>query len=463
MFGSRIRRQRINRVAAQVLLMLTVLGFNLPAPPAQAALAYYDAANGRVHLIGYPERLPATPALLLKLDRLHGWEIMRHSPEEDRYELDADLIIGFNNGSKTFFQAGGSRAPGETLLVRGNVVVYPCHIEGENRSLQPRETPPGRNRLILGEEDEARSGATLLIASGPGDEGRTLHAGHVPRRQDYPGGSGPGGEVHVYHSRIAAANPGPEGRLGLPGPRSGGSPGLRLGRDPVLVHAVLENADGYFLASVGREARIEQVVCIDGQSGLYNFSSPQPVFGSTFRNLDTAVRDGGSLNVMLVDCIFENNDRHWTMTHTACGLTLRDCTWDEPRDGNIYRAWDNPRTGERQYPFVLSERHVIIKVTDAAGNPVPGAGLRIENEQEVWDAAEPPRLRTGPDGRTPGRGQPGALRLREFLHRATDTENEPEITNYSYTITVTAEGFAPKIRKGYRPSTSWDIVVLVLE
>lgn len=429
---------------------------------ASAGLVCYDRDNGSLHVMGYPAAAPATPALLLQLDRLYGWDVVRFDETQRRYLLDAHLVIGWNDGSDTFFAIAGAGQSGEVMKVRGNVVVLPAHIPGQNAPLPPSITPSGRNRLTLGAPGSADSGGMLLIESST-NAPRTLYVGFVPPDAQGQTLSGPGAELHAYHSVIAAAVSGKAGAMSAAsGRRSGGAPGVRLGAAPVLVNSRISGADGYILSSLDRNARVEGTIFEDSLTGVYNCWTVHPIAGCVFRGMDAAVRDGGSIVLTMADCVFENNVHNWVLTHSDRGLTLVDCRWNAPAQGDVFQAWDNPRTGKRQYPFLISQRHVVVAAADQDGRPLDGVLVSVENEQGELAAAAPPRLRTGADGRTPGKGVHGALLLTEFVRRTTDTAGRPETTDYTYKITVSADGYAPASVAGYLPGKSWDVVQIEL-
>lgn len=394
---------------------------------ASAGLVAYDESTRSLYVMGYPAAAPATPALLAQLDRLYGWDVVQFDEAQRRYVLDAHLVIGWNDGSETCFDIAGAAGTSCTLTVRGNVIVYPCHVPGINRELPPRATPAGRSRLTLGRPDDPGAAGTLLIESST-NAAHTLYVGFVPNTDTGAALTGPGAEIHAYHSLISALHQAPEGALGIiSGRRGPGTPGVRLGASPVLVNSRLAWAEGYYLASLDKSARVEHTTFEHGQAGVYNAWCVNPILGCVFRNLHSAVRDGGSIVLTMTDCVFENNRHNWVLTHSNRGLTLIDCQWTAPAAGDIIQAWDNPRTGKRQYPHVISYRHIVVAVVDAQDRPIANAVVSVENEQKDLAAAAPPRLRTDAGGRTPGKGENGALLLKEFVRRATDNENQPDI------------------------------------
>lgn len=429
---------------------------------ASAGLVCYDRDNRSLHVMGYPAAAPATPALLVQLDRLHGWDVIRFDETQRRYVLDAHLVIGWNDGSETCFEIAGVTGSDCTLAVRGNVIVYPCHIPGVNRELPPRASPAGRSRLTLGRADDPAAAGALLIESST-NAAHTLYVGFMPNKDATPVLTGPGAEIQAYYSLISAAHPAPEGALGISGRRGPGTPGVRLGASPVLLNSRLAWAEGYYLTSLDKSARVEHTTFEHGQAGLYNGWCVNPVLGCVFRNLHSAVRDGGSIVLTLTDCVFENNRHNWVLTHTARGLTLIDCQWTAPAEGDVVQPWDNPGTGRRQYPSVISRRHIVVAVVDQEGRPVPDAMVAVEHEEGDQAAAEPPRLRVGAAGRTPGRGEKGALLMTEFITRATDDAQAPDHRRYAYKIMVSAAGYHPAAVSGYQPEKSWDEVQIQMK
>ncbi len=438
-----------------VLGAALVLGLALTPGPAGAAAVYFDAAANALRVIGYPAQAPCTPALLAALDRQHGWNRVRRDAAGARTVVEADLVIGFHDGSETWFQVGDSNRA-EILEIRGNVAVSPVFIPGVNRALPRGVEPPGRNRLTLGHPAAPGLTNALLIASSS-NAWRTLYVGRSPG-----GSGGVGGEFQAWFARVGPAAPGLDGLLGAPGRRTSGAPGAILGQNPVLVGAHLSGMDGFFLASLGKAARIENTVVERGRAGFYNCISPVEIVGCVFRDLEVAVLDGGSMNLTLRDCRLENCRRNWVAWYTANGLTLVDCDWTPPPDGDELQSWVNKNTGKRQFPSVVSRRHVQVQVRDPAGQPVAGAAVSVASEQQDWTAAEPPRLTTDRQGLTPGRGAPRALLLTEFQHRAIETGNQPAVTECTFAIEARAPGYAPGRVAGIRPRRSWAVIPIVL-
>ncbi len=105
------------------------------------------------------------------------------------------------------------------------------------------------------------------------------------------------------------------------------------------------------LSSLDRNAMVEGTIFEEGLTGVYCWTV-HPIAGCVFRGMDAAVRDSGSIVLTMADCVFENNVHNWKLTHSDRGLTLIDCQRNPPAKGDVFQAWDNPRTGKRQYPFL---------------------------------------------------------------------------------------------------------------
>jgi hypothetical protein len=183
----------------------------------------------------------------------------------------------------------------------------------------------------------------------------------------------------------------------------------------------------------------------------------------TFRDLDTVFRDGGALEVTAKGCRFEANRQNWALAHTAFGVRAVDCHLEEPQDRTIVcQRWLDPATGQWHYPRFFSQRHVVVAVRDAAGKPVAGARVTLRNEQDDASAVVHGSALTGADGNTPPVDSGAALFLTEYCCRAGADPKQPVATHYTFTLTVTAQGYAPVELKGVDPDQSWQVKEVVL-
>jgi hypothetical protein len=420
------------------------------------AAAYYEEPSGSIRVMDYPAYAPCSPALLLILDRQHGWNKVRYDADRARYVVDANLVIGFNDGSETFFRIGESNRA-ETVEVRGNVTVYSHYIAGINSPLPQGMEPLGCNRLTIGSPDAPAIANALLIESTT-NAPHTFNVGYAPQ-----GRYGKGGELHVYYGRIGPVRPEKNYALALPGNRQSGIFGANFGLNPILVGAQVSWLDGHFLPPLGENARVENTLFDNGRAGLYNCLSGVDIVGCTFSNMDVGAQDGGCIRVTLRDCRFVDCRQNWALWYTDYGLTLIDCDWTPAPRENSLRCWDNRYNGKRQYPKVVSKRHVIVKVTDPDGKALTNAMVMVSSDQKDWESVEPLKSRVNAEGLTPGKGEPKAILMTEFLHQATDVENKPSVKEYSYGISAEAPGYERGTLAAFKPVKSWGTITIVLK
>jgi len=403
----------------------------------------YDPGGNVMRVTDFPAGYPCTMERLAVMDRTCGWGKVRPDPASGAYVVDCDLVIGAVNGAATHFVV----RPGETVRMGARLVVRPAHVPGPGRTGGGARV----NRLTVGATGQAGSPASLLLAPGDGKTGGGLFACASPWERPPPGATG--AEVHVGRAVISCASPGQDtAYVNLLGARI-------VLKDTTISR--LAGPGGVMLYGVTREtATVESCIFENGRTGVYN--SGQRMTGCTFRGFELALNDAGSLDAELVDCTFADNVRNWALLHSRWGLTLIDCTWEAPRQNDVYRCWQNPRTGKKQYPCFTGKRHVIVQVLDAGGRPAPNARVVPVCEQGAAAIGATPSLTTGPDGRTPGRGAPDALLLTEVRKQATDVLNRPAVQEYSYRIQVSAEGGRSAVVAGFRPQRSWEVVEIVL-
>lgn len=445
-------RQARRRLACGVIAgVLIALG----ALPANAAV-YYDKPSNCLRVIDYPEQAPCTPAILAAIDRYNGWNIVRCEATTDTWTVDADLWIGSNDGTETYFQLGSRGHPREVLQVKGNVVVHPDWIQGVNEGAQwwyPKQRYV--NRLTLGASNDPGIAATLSLDSIT-TNAHGVYVGLVPAAPGRPAVSGEGGQLHVFHGTITALTPDTAHALA----------GCTLiGNSLILRGATLSWINGHM--SYGMNPRwlhpciVEDTIFEHG--GTATYGGQMELSRCTLRDVQTAVADSGDLDAVFKDCVFSNNVCNWYLASGGKGLTCIDCAIAPARGNDIYQARDIPKTGQRQYPKIVSKRHVIVKVTDPAGNPVTNAVVTIANDQGERNAAEQNKAFVNVAGLTPGRGDWQAILLSEFLRQATDIENKPAVKEYSYGLSVQAPGYEPAARAGYKPVKSWETITIVLK
>ncbi len=416
----------------------------------------YDREEKTVYVRLFSEAWPCTPALLFSRSEKAGWGIVNHDPETDTYRLEASLVIGSNDGTDTYFQIGGKDKDRlrEILVVNGDVKVHPYYVEGENegRWYTARRSV---NRLTIGMEDDPSVQASLKIASGP-DREHTLQIGY--------GQGGFGGQLMVYNGTITAAIQDKEHMIAAD---AGDNRMLMRGDRIVLKTAALSWIDGPMTFAAANQGTAKVFICENavfehGGTALTD-AGPTVISGCTFRNLQTAIQDRGGLDLVLVDCTFENNRRNWGLVYTGKGVTLINCRFDDPLRYGVYRAWLNPQTKEMQYPLFTSRRNVVVEVVDVSGQTVAGASVEVTCEQAELDAVDNGRHTADAAGRTPDKGKEKAVLLTEMIIRGMENIKEPEVRNFSYTVKAgTADGRAGTVSR-FTPNESWQTIRVVVK
>lgn len=426
------------------------LAFQLTAAWLHAAVTY-DREREALHVTDCLRSVPCTLRALWQADRMNGWGKVAYDAAHDTYTISADLWIGSHDGTETFFQIGSAQHPRETAVVRGHVVVSPFYVPDAGPRRDWRSGKGPICRLTIGVEGNPAITPALKIHSEPGNE-HTLYVGKTPASVT---GFERGGELHVYHGTITAAVPDKDHMIGAPGPTRL----VYLSGRIVLKHATLSWMAGNMSYGL-RNAVIEDTTFEHGGAAILGRKhSPKRC---TFRHLQTAILDYGDLDITLTDCVFTKNLRNWSVRFTGRGLTCIDCTYDAPKRPNEYRSYQHPKTKRTRYPWFASRRHIVVQVVDAEGKPIQGAQVRVGCEQGLPEAVTNGDQRTDQAGKTPGRGDDGAILLTEVIKRATDTPYKPVVTICSYEIRVIAPGFAETVLTNVRPTRSWQVLLVVM-
>jgi hypothetical protein len=438
-------------LAALIKALLFIAITMLATVPAQAGV-YIDTARDAIIVVDYPPSLPCTLERLAAMDRACGWGRVKYDSASQTCALTGNLIIGANDGSETVFQVGGSDRPRETLIMHGNLYVHPYFIQGENGEIFWK-VPKRMNALVLGDRTNQSINATLLFACTPTNRW-SLFVGKLPWLDDKL--LQWGGGLYVYNSRIepldsaSGCEIGDNGRgvyMGstvLENARIAGVKGMLYGMEMSVYTPELKD---YSIRNTVFE-RVEFPLA----NGLHK------LYDCKFINCGTVIFDRGGINAELTGCIFQGNDRNWSLTYTDKGVVLVDCEWDQPRLGDVQQTWTN-RAGKVQVPKLIVRRQTVVTVQDAAGRPVANAEVVCQAEQE-GDGLPPLRmLKTDAQGRTPAPGTPGVLMLTDYILTALAGPESPALSQYSYTLTASAGGKTAQ-RENFRPERAAKPVVL---
>jgi hypothetical protein len=405
------------------------------------AAVEFNAQENTLWISDYPADLPCTMSRLLKLDKLFKWDKITYEENTKTYTVNCHLRIGKNDGSETYFQIGA--APEETVVVRGNVQVRPIWEKDRN--------PPAGEAVLLNAPQQNR--LTLGLAAQPQVKGVLK----IDNSRDYHliigGTSGVsttnfGGQLYMYNSELGVTD------LTVPdyfkncrnSVSAGGNRGIILKNSRVsgfsffgrgLTNGVFENST---FAQCG--------VALAG-------SYQEKISGCTFRNCDQAIIAASRRSLTIDNCEFRGNRINWVIEHNR--LVAIDCMIDS-FDKGVYGA----KGGTIKDPYFVSKRHVLVKVTDKDGNPVPGATVNaVPNfpapapEYDVADAI------TGADGTTPGPDQKQALLLSEISCQYRPAPDTTVRQEYVYTLKAGKDGRTGKI-PDFKPRQSWELITVKL-
>ncbi len=422
-----------------------LLGLALGAGPLFAGTIRYEPDANRICVSDFPEERPATLDDVLVADRAHGWKRIAYDAASDTYTLDTALWIGATNDWGTCFQIGRPDHPRETLVLRGDLVVT-----------APRPSPQRRdgrlevsNRLMLGDpaRPEIRPAVKMDCATKNQFSVRVL-----PGSEGWPGRLKPVmplGELFMFHATLTAATPDATHAYATSIVLSHAGVNFQMADSTVswwsgdLFRLFFEHYD------LWAEPRVLRGMTFEHGDAVRWISFED----CRFRHLDTALTHGGAAR-----CVFEENRRNIALHNNHVGALLLDCTIGPPA-----RPPSLPRTrrgldGLRTYsvtrhardlnvvtnPGILECVSLPVRVSDAAGRPVPGAIVWLRCPAEPDGAAVPRDLAvTDRDGLTPGPGSDQALVIVTRERRPTDDPARPEERTYRYILRVEAPGHDP--------------------
>jgi hypothetical protein len=424
---------------------------------ASASGIRYDAERNCICVTGYPEDAPATMDAILAADRKNGWGKVTYDKATDTHTVNAALWIGDDKTDGTFLQLGDTAHPRLTVVVNGTVWVRPPR-ESAKRSDGLESVI---NRLTLGSPDGETIRATLKIAcQTPGQ-----HGVYVGYRSPDSKTWAHGGSLHVHNSTITALT---QDRQHVWGPRDytdeqasprWASPGW-YASDVRLVNATLSWFEGCptYGIQTGTRASREPVDTMQpnprmlvvgttfehGGSAVQN--GLQYLQNCVFRDLQTAVSEGGSLSAKLVHCTFEGNQSNWTLgSMQSGGIVLDDClAGNQKTPLTIRKNGVAPeqaiRAGVPLYPACLERRSLQVKVVDAAGQPVPEALVVVSGRADAPAVTRGATL-TDQNGLTASGPGADAVVIAVKRHQATDNPAQPKTETFGYEVAVTKPGF----------------------
>lgn len=397
----------------------------------------YCATTETIRVTDYPADWPCTPRLLARIDQTFGWGRVSVNETTDTVTVAANLIIGQNDRRPTWFQIGNPVNTGEVLVVQGEMRVHSTWLADENLGLRHRLAGLSGNRLTLGIPGNTNVNARLLLEKHTRGAHRLVIGGFSGwATNNY------GGELHVYNSEISSLNNVPMQHW-----QAG------CNTDFVFSNSVIRDVGGRMAVHLGRGV-FEYTRFENCGEALYGLSQ-DTVRGCVFNSCRMAIRGPSRNPLVLYDCIFKNNKKNWHLEWQP--LIAIDCEID-----NLNKGYCNYNSDGDV--FVVSKRHIIVKVTDANRQPVKHARVRAVTGNAATGAPEYDVVFAVTDvhGSTPGRDMPGALLLNECLVRAKEgAETAPLHTAYVYTLEAADEKRTASLRD-YTVRHSWEEITLVL-
>lgn len=402
---------------------------------------HYLPERDVVWVVDFPRAHPCTPESLAAVDDARGWNKVAYDEAAQTCTVSCDLYIGRNDGSSTWFQVGSAERPTETLTVRGDLRVYSTWLAEENTEsmyLGRQRT----NRLTLGIPDDPSITASLLIDN----EERAGHTIVIGGFSGY-GSENQGGDLCAYHATIGPAGEVPVGQneRGANQMTFGGAGTVEV--IDCVVRGIAGRAFGaQFTAGRFERTRFEN--CGVALHGNYQ----EIVRGCIFTGCGTGIIAGSRNVLMLNGCAFEGNERNWSIgyQHTI----LIDCSVDE---------WDRGSYSAEQQTWLVSKRHVVVKVVDVDGGPVEAARVTASLGADVpVPEGDLVLATTGEGGLTPGAGEGGALMLSELKIAAPEAEDgEPVRTDYVWTIEANKGDLIGRV-ENVTPRSSWQEIEITI-
>ncbi len=401
----------------------------------------YDSSSNTISISGFPADSPCRLERLLRLDNLNGWNKVHYDPATNSYEITANLSIGANDGSNTFFRIGSPDGPGERLVMRGNIFIRPHWVHKENKAPKPRFAPKRHNRLTIGDE-RASGKRSELVLDGP----YSLIAGTFakePKRWAY------GGELYVINGNIHSAKPENQKNKFKNILIKWGD---TLFKNCDIAGFTNFNAYKYWNCKVIFEkARFQNGGCVSFNGRDVTFTR------CSFERCGKAFNDYGGLHAKLVDCRFAGNSVNFKIRNLTC---LVDCDVSPGKYPDVFTKKVNSRTGKAKYGTMIIQKRVVVKVIGQDRKPISGALVTAEIEQDgIGPVVRTAKKRTNAEGLTPPQNNVKALALCLELCRATDVKKIIETQKFTYTVTAAANGVKSQINK-FRPDK--DFLTLTL-
>ncbi len=425
-----------------IILSLLIIGNLL-----QAGITY-NRESRTVTVVNFPEKNPCRPENILRADRIKDWGIMRYDKASDCYELNANLCIGSNNNTCTYFQIGREKNLNEILKIKGNLIIYPEYVKGENKS----KVRNWINCLTVGVQGNKDSKACLRIVNGE----KTRHSIYISRIPKPGGGylhkpyTAFGGSLKVYNAAVGGIGPEPREFMGAP---------LLYGRKIVFENAVIENFRGCFTSGCfPRITEIRGTVFRNGGCAVRN-----PGFNMQnceFEKLKAAVAGySDSIRITLKNCIFKDNIRNFLIHFRGSMIELVDCKVGKAKYPDVFR---NVGRGKKELPPALLLRRKNQKILVSSPDGKPLAGINILILPNDTDANSGIYSNVGTTITTDKDGQAATLLVISSTSLP-EGRKTPQTRSYEYRIEASGKKYPEKIIKAFKPNIEPDVLSIKMK
>lgn len=291
----------------------------------------YNKESNTIFVKNYPQDMPCTLENVLQSDTMNDWNKIKYDEKTKTYTINANLVIGSDDGSTTYFQIGTDSQPETTVVMHGDIVLYPDHPpikENEKWSVYMRKKAhEAVNCLRIGSLANPAIKTTIKFA-----DTKTFMVGNAPNAAKRPYS----GEFYLYNATVTALDPDNGARIGP-------------NRDYTWVTAYKAEIVGckimWFRNGIngihGWEGRhlikdTEYHNCGNGINGY--IGSPRhsrKLVNCKFINCAQALNgfSGGGKDsvVVLENCEFSNNQRNWANIRNL-KLILKNCVIGKPAE-----------------------------------------------------------------------------------------------------------------------------------
>ncbi len=400
---------------------------------ASAAITF-DQEKNTIKIVDYPLDAPCTLERLWQVDKSFEWNKISYDATKDVYTVNCDLIIGANDGTETCLVVGSKEKPATTLIMNGDLTVYPYWVKGENSGRWYRAEKKA-NRLRLGRPDDANIKPTLKFAND-----KILNIG---LRQHH------GGQLEMYNTLLTSTS----------GKFSASAQGFDL---MIMKNSRVSNVKGLMFYGIcgswGKYVKTEIYSCV-----FDNFDEFVPggaIYDNcVFSNSKIACYDYGRLEATYNNCVFKDNQKNFmarfqgrpgkNAEQNKLAVICTDCIIEPGKQPDSF-SLDKGRKFKPDWinPSLMIRNTVVVKVTDHQGKPLREAVIKVKEDSSLLQG-KTIKCKTDDRGMTPPNGD-GAIVLTKTKTQI--TSGQPKIIDYTYTITATANGKNAVI-KNFSPDT----------